>query len=219
MALPGKVTVPHTSGYAAHNSYWSTRQSELTPNCFVSPSSKTQVSKALKVIRTLKVPFTVKSGGHVPFPSSNIDTGIVIDLVNLNEIKLSQDKSVVSVGPGNRWTNVAEVLDPEGLAVVGGRVGDIGVSGLTLGGGISWFSGKYGWACDNVRAYEVVLADGRIVVATSEQNADLYKALRGGGGPNFGIVTRFDLETFEQVRSRSATKFNTAFSRVRLTWN
>lgn len=148
------------------------------------------------------MPFTVKSGGHVPFPSSNIDSGIVIDLVNLDTLQLSEDKSVVSVGPGNRWKNVAAYLEPEGLAVVGGRVGEVGVSGLTLGGGISWFSGKYGWACDNVRTYEVVLADGSVVEASVEENADLYKALRGGGGPNFGIVTRFDFETFKQVCPR-----------------
>lgn len=167
----------------------------------MNPDSAQEVAKALKVIRKFGVPFTVKSGGHVPFPSSNIDTGVVIDLVNLNTLQLSEDKSVVSVGPGNRWKHVSAYLDPEGLAVVGGRVGEIGVSGLTLGGGISWFSGKYGWACDNVRTYEVVLADGSVVEASVDENADLYKALRGGGGPNFGIVTRFDFETFEQVRS------------------
>ena len=165
----------------------------------MSPGSTAEVSKALGIIRKFGVPFTVKSGGHVPFPSSNIDTGIVIDLVNLNGLQLSEDRSFVSVGPGNRWKHVASYLDPEGLAVVGGRVGDIGVSGLTLGGGISWFSGKYGWACDNVYKYEVVLADGSVVEASADENADLHKALRGGGGPNFGIVTRFDFETFEQV--------------------
>lgn len=199
LALPGKVSIPHTPNYDTENQYWSARQQELTPNCFVSPRSTGDVSKALKIIRKLKAPFTVKSGGHVPFPSSNIDNGIVIDLVRLNGLQLSADKSIISVGPGNRWTAVAEFLDPEGLAVVGGRVGDIGVSGLTLGGGISWFSGKYGWACDNVHEYEVVLADGSVVEANVDQNADLYKALRGGGGPNFGIVTRFDFEVFEQV--------------------
>lgn len=165
----------------------------------MSPTTTEEVSKAIRVIGKLGVPFTVKSGGHVPFVSSNIDEGIVIDLVNINGIQLSDDQSVVSVGPGNRWKTIAEYLDPMGLAIVGGRVGDIGVSGLTLGGGISWFSGKYGWACDNVRKYEVVLADGSVVEASAEENADLYKALRGGGGPNFGIVTRFDFETFEQV--------------------
>ncbi|SPO04344.1 related to 6-hydroxy-d-nicotine oxidase [Cephalotrichum gorgonifer] len=198
LVLPGKVFFPNTTPYNEHNSYWSARQDELTPNCFVAPHSASDVSKALKVLRDTKAPFTVKSGGHVPFPSSNVDTGVVIDLSEINGLTLSADKTVVSVGPGNRWTAVAEYLLPEGLAVVGGRVGDIGVSGLTLGGGISWFSGRYGWACDNVREYEVVLANGSIVVANVGTNPDLYKALRGGGGPNFGIVTRFDLETFEQ---------------------
>ena len=198
LVLPPQVYFPNLPGYDQLNEYWSNRQDDLTPTCIITPDSSTAVSKALKSIRTWKAPFTVKSGGHVPFPSSNIEDGIVIDLVNLNTLQLSNDKSVVSVGPGLRWRDVANFLLPEGLAVVGGRVGDIGVGGFTLGGGISWFSGRYGWACDNVRTYEVVLANGTIVTATSTQNADLYKALRGGGGPNFGIVTRFDLETFEQ---------------------
>ncbi|PKS11275.1 hypothetical protein jhhlp_003037 [Lomentospora prolificans] len=198
ITLHGKVFYPNSTAYQQHNQYWSNRQDDLTPTCFIAPHNANDVSKAIKAIRKWKAPFTVKSGGHVPFPSSNIEDGVAIDLVELNTLQLSSDKSVVSVGPGNRWRDVANYLLPEGLAVVGGRVGDIGVGGFTLGGGISWFSGRYGWACDNVRSYQVVLANGTIVTATAAQNADLYKALRGGGGPNFGIVTRFDIETFEQ---------------------
>jgi FAD/FMN-containing dehydrogenase len=103
----------------------------------------------------------------------------------------------VSVGAGNRWINVSEALDPLGLAVVGGRSATVGVSGLTLGGGISYFSGTKGWACDNVRNYEVVLASGEIVNASPRENKNLYWALRGGGGSNFGLVTRFDLASFD----------------------
>ena len=85
-----------------------------------------------------------------------------------------------------------------GLSVIGGRVSAIGVGGLTLGGGISFFSNRFGWACDNVNTYEVVFADGSIhEVSHSSPYSDLYFALRGGGN-NFGIVTRFDLATFPQ---------------------
>lgn len=84
------------------------------------------------------------------------------------------------------------------LSVIGGRVAAIGVGGLTLGGGISFFSSRYGWACDNVNTYQVVFADGSIQdVSHSTPYSDLYFALRGGGN-NFGIVTRFDLVTFPQ---------------------
>lgn len=106
----------------------------------------------------------MKGGGHVPFSGgSSIENGVTIDLVHLNNIKISPDRQTVSIGPGNRWINVTETLDPIGLAVVGGRDMKVGVSGLTLGGGLSFFSGEYGWACDNVRQYEFVLASGSIV--------------------------------------------------------
>ena len=76
--------------------------------------------------------------------------------------------------------------------------GDVGVAGYILGGGISFFSGQYGWACDNVLRYDVVLSSGATVYATPTENTDLYYALKGGGGSDYGIVVNFELEAFEQ---------------------
>jgi FAD/FMN-containing dehydrogenase len=84
------------------------------------------------------------------------------------------------------------------VSVVGGREAGVGVGGFTLGGGISYFSGRYGWGCDNVRSYEVVLASGNLVTASLSSNPDLYWALRGGAGTNFGVVSKFNLAAFEQ---------------------
>lgn len=81
------------------------------------------------------------------------------------------------------------------MAILNDQMAPVGVSGLILGGGISFFSNERGWACDNVASYEVVTASGEIVVASAEQNLDLFWALRGGSG-NFGIVTNFELEAF-----------------------
>jgi FAD/FMN-containing dehydrogenase len=80
---------------------------------------------------------------------------VTIDLVNLNQITVSADKKQVSIGPGNRWLGVYSKLDKLGLSVVGGRIEDIGVGGLTLGGGISYLSHRFGFGSDNVNAYEV----------------------------------------------------------------
>jgi FAD/FMN-containing dehydrogenase len=88
-------------------------------------------------------------------------------------------------------------LDPLRLSVAGGRAAQVGVGGLTTGGGISYFSPRYGWTCDTVLNFEVVLADGSIVNANETQNPDLMVALRGGSS-NFGVVTRVDLMAFEQ---------------------
>ncbi|KAK3359646.1 hypothetical protein B0T25DRAFT_420343, partial [Lasiosphaeria hispida] len=197
-ALPELVAFPNSEPYAISSTYWSQRQSELHPGCFVTPKTTAHVSGAIKVLTTLRAPFTVKSGGHTSFAGSNIQGGVTIDLRFLTSIKVAADRKTVSIGPGNRWVNVSEALDPLGLAVVGGRAADAGVSGLILGGGISYLSGIHGWACDNVRNYEVVLSSGHIVDASPIVNKDLYWALRGGGGSNFGLVTRFDLAAYEQ---------------------
>ncbi|KAF7557419.1 hypothetical protein G7Z17_g737 [Cylindrodendrum hubeiense] len=198
-AFPLDVAYPNTALYIQASNYWSDRQGEVHPRCFVTPRNTEAVSKVIKILTSRNALFTVKSGGHTAFAgSSSIANGVTIDLVYLNAITVSADRQTVSVGPGNRWINVSETLDPLKLAVVGGRVADVGVGGLLLGGGISYFSGLRGWACDNVRSFEVVLASGHIVNASPIANADLYWALRGGGGSNFGIVTRFDLASFEQ---------------------
>lgn len=157
------------------------------------------MSTVLRTLTRHNAPFTVKGGGHSPFSGgSSIEDGVTIDLVYLDSIKVSADRKTVSIGPGNRWINVTEALDPLKLAVVGGRTADVGVSGLILGGGISYFSGQKGWACDNVNGFEVVLASGSVIYASPKQHNDLYWALRGGGSLNFGIVTRFDLASFDQ---------------------
>ncbi|KAK4552246.1 hypothetical protein LTR86_010600 [Recurvomyces mirabilis] len=178
--------------------YWSTFQANVTPSCFVRPASAEQVSYALAISEFTQCPFAVKSGGHAPFAgASNILGGMTIDLRLLNEISINDHKNVTRIGPGNHWIDVYENLTPRNLSVVGGRVTGIGVGGLVLGGGISFFSGRYGWACDGVVNYQVVFADRSIRDVNLTSYPDLYWALRGGGN-NFGIVTRLDLETFPQ---------------------
>ncbi|KAG8164730.1 hypothetical protein KVR01_005005 [Diaporthe batatas] len=197
--LPDDVVYPNSTAYIAANTYWSNRQGEVSPSCFVTPRSTANVSAIIKSLTALQVPFSVKAGGHTAFAGgSNVDQGVTIDLLYMNDIVVASDLQTVSVGSGSRWIQVTEVLDPLGLAVVGGRVADVGVAGLLLGGGISYFSGFRGWACDNVQNYEVVLSSGEVVNASPIENQDLFWALRGGGGSNFGIVTRFDLAAFPQ---------------------
>lgn len=94
----------------------------------------------------------------MPFEgSSNIDGGITIDLAQLKEVTVSADKTEVAIGAGNVWYDVYAHLEPYKLKVIGGRVSAVGVGGLTLGGGISFFSNQHGWACDNINTYEVRL--------------------------------------------------------------
>lgn len=192
-----KVEIQGETAYTAVIDYfWSTQQKEAAPHCIFKPQTARDVSTQILISRLTQCPFAVRSGGHAAFKgASSADGGITTTFEKMKGITLSENKKIVSVEPGNLWNDIYTTLAKDNLSVVGGRVSDIGVGGLTTGGGISFFSNEYGWACDNVASFEVVTASGRIVTASPTSYPDLYQALRGGGN-NFGIVTRFDLETF-----------------------
>lgn len=121
------------------------------------PEDATQVSYAIVTMTLTLSKFAVRGGGHMPIAGYNgIDsTGILLSASNLTTLALSADKTTVSVGPGNRWGDVYLYLAPSKLAAVGGRVGHVGVPGLLLGGGISFYSSQKGFASDNVVKYQV----------------------------------------------------------------
>jgi hypothetical protein len=216
------VLLHNTTAYEAFTSaYWSAQQAEVNPLCVFKPTNAYQVSTTVLLSRLTQCPFAVKSGGHAAFAGgSSIEGGITIALEKMNEVTLSSDKKIAAIGPGNRWLRVYEELQKEGLAVIGGRVSpcssmrtlvamcirlltdlqvaDVGVSGLTLGGGISHFANSRGWTCDNIDSYELVTASGIIINVSATEYPALYWALKGGGG-NFGIVTKFRSRTFAQV--------------------
>ncbi|RMZ73358.1 FAD binding domain-containing [Pyrenophora seminiperda CCB06] len=178
------------------NSFWSHQQQDPNPSCIFRPEEARDVSTLVLLSRLMQCPFSVKSGGHAAFAgASSADGGITVVFERMKQITFSEDKKIATIEPGNVWHDVYSTLEKENLAVIGGRVGDIGVGGLVTGGGISWFANLQGWACDNVASYEVVTASGRIVDVTPTEFPDLYWALRGGGN-NFGIVTKFHLNTF-----------------------
>ncbi|RYP70115.1 hypothetical protein DL769_005092 [Monosporascus sp. CRB-8-3] len=167
-----------------------------TPHCIILPRDTNDVAKSIKIISYFKIKFAVRSGGHSPNPgwSSVGQDGILLDLQRLNQVSLSSDKTVCSLGPGGRWGDVIAKLGAQNATVVGARNPLVGVGGYILGGGYSHLSPEFGTAADNVKNFEVVLGDGTVVNANAEENNDLFWALKGGG-PNFGVVTRFDLFT------------------------
>jgi len=115
----------------------------------------------------------------------------------MKRLELSKSKKSVHVGPGLSWGDVYRYLAEYGLFSIGGRIGNVGVPGLLLGGGLNYFTNKYGFAMDNVISYEVVLANGKVVQATAtNEYCDLFWALKGGGS-QFGIVTDFELRAFQ----------------------
>ncbi|KAK2757544.1 hypothetical protein FQN54_004513 [Arachnomyces sp. PD_36] len=181
------------------DTYWDAENKGDRPACILFPSSAEDVSIAVKALKERpSVPFAIKSGGHqFNRGFSSTDGGVLISFrPNLASISLSEDGETAEVGPGARWQEASEALDSSNKCVVGGRIGNVGVGGYTLGGGLSFLTAQHGFASDNVVNYEAVLADGSIVNANETSNTDLYWALRGGGSI-FAVVTMFTLKTHD----------------------
>ncbi|KAL5597131.1 hypothetical protein FOBRF1_010924 [Fusarium oxysporum] len=177
---------------------WDQKQLETAYVCRVQPASANEVSRVLQVLVHNWCRFAVKCGGHSRFPDDSVSVdGVTIDLGLINSTVISGDNKTARVGGGSLSRQVFAALDPYGLAYVGGRVGQVGIGGFTLGGGTSVLAGKYGWALDHVLEYEVVLANATIVTASQDLHPDLYYALRGGGN-NYGIVTSLNISVFPQ---------------------
>ncbi|KAI4227676.1 MAG: hypothetical protein L6R36_002228 [Xanthoria steineri] len=178
-------------------SYFSVND-RLTPTCAVSPKNTKDVAAIVGLLSKNSCKFAVKSGGHgIVTGSSNIKEGVTVDLRSMRSVSLNKQNKTTTVQPGAKWIDVYNYLDPLGWAIPGGRAGTVGVGGLTSGGGNSFFAARYGFACDNVKRFEVVLGNGTVVEATNTTNADLFTALKGSQN-NLGIITKFDFVAFEQ---------------------
>ncbi|MCW2877888.1 MAG: 6-hydroxy-D-nicotine oxidase [Sphaerisporangium sp.] len=188
--VSGEVVLPGDSAY------------EHLSNGFVHPGAPAlivlchdteDVRKAIRFARDNSLVLSVRSGGHSNAGFCTNEGGIIIDVSALNGVEIvDPGQNLVRVGAGAKWGEAAKALVPHNLAISSGDTTTVGVGGLMLGGGIGWMVRKYGLAIDNLVAAEVVTADGRVLRASAEENADLFWALRGGGG-NFGVVTAFEI--------------------------
>ena len=149
------------------------------------------VAAAILSARAERLPLSVYGGGHSVTGASVVDDGVCVDLRGLDHIAVDAEQRTARVGGGARWGQVDAATQAHGLAVTGGRVSTTGVGGLTLGSGSGWLERSLGFTCDNMLSAQVVTADGRTLTASPEENADLFWAIRGGGG-NFGVVTEFE---------------------------
>lgn len=116
----------------------------------------------------------------------------------LNGISYDPATKVASLGPGSRWIDVYETFDAIDVGIQGGGIGSVGVGGLLLGGGLSPYLYQRGLATDDISKMEIVAANGDILEASARQNQDIYQVLKGGGS-GFGVVTRFDMRTFDRI--------------------
>jgi FAD/FMN-containing dehydrogenase len=164
------------------------------PEAVMRPKSPADVAAAIKFARGNSLVISVKSGGHGMHGYGTNNGGLVIDMVLMKGVEvIDKDKSLVRVGTGNTWHEVALALKGHGLAVSSGDTKTVGVGGLTVGGGIGWMVRKFGLTIDSMRGAEIVTADGSVLKLSETENSDLFWAIRGGGG-NFGVLTSFEFE-------------------------
>jgi FAD/FMN-containing dehydrogenase len=162
------------------------------PALVVRPRGPDEVAAALAHAARHDLAVSVRSGGHSALAHGTNSGGMVIDLARLNDIEvLDAERRLVRVGGGATWGRVGAALDPRGWAITSGDTADVGVGGLTLGGGFGWLVRRHGLAIDNLAGARVVTADGRLLTASADEHPALFWALRGGGG-NFGVVVDFD---------------------------
>ena len=151
------------------------------------------VVDSVKLGRELGLEVAVRGGGHNVAGRATVDNGLMIDLAPMKGIHVDPNRKTVRAQGGVTWGEVNRETQLHGLAATGGVVATTGIAGLTLGGGLGWLMSKYGLALDNLLSVDLVLADGRMVTASDNDNADLFWAVRGGGG-NFGIASSFEYQ-------------------------
>jgi FAD/FMN-containing dehydrogenase len=165
---------------------------DRSPALIARCASADDVAASVGLARDQHLPLSVYGGGHGVTGSAVCDAGVCVDLRGMRGIDVDPAGRRVRVEAGCTWGELDAATQEHGLAVTGGRVSSTGVAGLTLGSGSGWLERKLGFVCDNLVRAEVVTADGRQVVASEDENPDLFWGLRGGGG-NFGVVTAFHL--------------------------
>jgi FAD/FMN-containing dehydrogenase len=189
-AFTGQLLQPVDPGYEearkVHNGLIDKRPA-LIARC----RGAADVVDAVKLGHDFGLEVAVRGGGHNVAGRATVDNGLMIDLATLKGIHVDPGRKTVRAEGGVTWAELNRETQLHGLAVTGGVVSTTGIAGLTLGGGIGWLMSKYGLALDNLLSVDLVLADGRAVKASNDDNPDLFWAVRGGGG-NFGVATSFE---------------------------
>src|SRR5919108_814204 len=186
----GEVIRPGDVGYDAARAVWN-GAIDRHPALIVRCAGVADVMRAVEFARSEQLVVAVRGGGHSIPGFSTCDGGIVIDLSPMQGIRVDPASRTAVAQAGLTWAGFDHETQAFGLATTGGLVSSTGISGFTLGGGVGWLMRKHGLTCDNLIAADVVTADGRLVRASEDENAELYWGLRGGGG-NFGVVTSFE---------------------------
>lgn len=195
MTVRGTVLTADDAGYDAIRPVYNSMHNGR-PAVVVQATGTADVIDAISFARKQRLLLAVRGGGHSVAGLSSVDGGVLLDLALMNGVDVDPDARLVRARGGALWRDVDRESQVFGLATPGGVVSDTGIAGLTLGGGEGWLRRKYGLSCDNLVSAQVVDANGDVRTASADANADLFWAIRGGGG-NFGVVTSFTFRLYE----------------------
>lgn len=188
--INGEIILPSDDNYDEARSIYNA-MIDKHPALIVKCKDADDVKAAVQFAQKEKMEVSIRGGGHSGPGLALVDDGMVIDLSPMKGIHVDPESKTARVEPGCTTGEVDAATHEYGLATVTGIISNTGIGGLTLGGGHGYLTRKYGLTIDNLLSADVVLADGTLVHASEKENADLFWALRGGGG-NFGVVTCFE---------------------------
>ena len=193
--LDGSVLLPGDEGWDGAVLMWNAMVAK-EPAVVVQPTSARDVAAAIEFAREHGLRLSVKGGGHNIAGTAIAEGGLTLDMSRMREVSVDVDAKLAQVGPGCQLGDVDRATQEHGLATVLGFVSEVGVAGLTLGGGLGYLTRRFGWAVDNLAEVQIVTADGQIRTASRHENSDLFWAVRGAGA-NLGVVTRFTFRLHE----------------------
>ena len=193
-SLQGQLLLPGNAAFASAAPAFNAIYDATTPQAIVRCASANDIALALSFARQNSLAVAARSGGH-GYTGNSTTPGLLIDVGGLNAITVNGDGTAV-IGAGARLVDVYDQLSAAGVCIPSGSCPTIGIAGITQGGGVGVLDRAWGLTCDNLLAAQVVLADGTIVDASEASHADLFWALRGGGGGNFGVVAQMTFKTF-----------------------
>ncbi|WP_160165827.1 FAD-binding oxidoreductase [Actinoplanes sp. OR16] len=194
-SLDGDLVLPGADGYDSARKLHDPRYDQVRPPAVVCCAGPEDVAEAVRFARRSRIPVVSRGGGHSYVGASTAGSGLVLDLRRLDGISYDWGSRTAAIGGGALLGRVYDRLGAAGRSIPSGSCGSVGISGITLGGGIGMAASAYGLTCDRVIEAEVVTADGVRRTVGSDRERDLFWALRGGGGGQFGVVTGWRMDT------------------------
>jgi hypothetical protein len=198
--LTGSVLRPSANDFERQKKAANARYDDINTAAIIQCATTCDVQLAIRFVVQHQLPFAVRSGGH-SYTGLSSTSGVLIDIGPLNQVHLKDD--IASIGAGAKLGDVYAILGQQQRSIPAGSCASVGIAGLVLGGGLGIADRRFGLTCDALRRVELVTASGDILYCSASEHPELFWALRGGGGGQFGIATQFEFATFATAPVRN----------------